>query len=60
MPEYTYTALVSVRAANEEEAEERLDEAQGMLARTTTARLYGVVLVGEEEERGTPEGRTDA
>ena len=61
MPEYTYSALVTVRAGNEDEAKERLDEAQGVLKRLTTATLNVKPenLILTSEERGTPEGRTD-
>lgn len=57
MPEYTYSALVTVRAGNEEEAAERLDEAQGVLKRLTTATLnvqkQNLILVAVK--RGTHE-----
>lgn len=40
MPEYEYSAWVTVRSGNEQEAAERIDEAQGLLARMTTVTLH--------------------
>lgn len=39
MPNYEYSAWLTVRATDEEAAEERLAEASGMLNRTTTVTM---------------------
>lgn len=53
MPEYEYSAWVTVRADSEESAAERIDEAQGMLALMTTVTLSiddGPPVTNDDEE----------